>query len=387
MVRRIILLLTAALLLGGLLLATRWWTRSAPRVSGFIEAHEIRLGSRVGGRVARVHVEEGDAVTAGRVLVELEPFDLPARRAEAEAMLAAREAEYARLRQGFRPEEIAQARHRYEQLEAKHEQLVEGPRRQEIEVAGERLAAAQAELTFAEQHHERIEQLVERDALPREELDRAVTELNVALRTVAARQEELNLLEEGTRPEEIAAAKAQLEEARAAWELHQSGYRAEDVAQAKAQVDAALATLRVIDAQLDELSIRAPVDGVVETMELRPGDLVGAGAAVMSMFDASELWIRSYLPADTRLAVGDRLAVTVDGFPGERFFGEVTFIAAEAEFTPMNVQTPEDRARQVFRFKVMLREGRENLRPGMLADVWLPDDGQDGSAGEGARRE
>ncbi len=387
MVRRIALFLIAAILLGGLLLATRWWTRSAPRVSGFIEAHEIRLGSRVGGRVAKVHVEEGDAVTAGQVLVELDPFDLPARRAEAEAMQAASEAEYARLRQGFRAEEVDQARHRYEQLEAKHEQLVEGPRRQEIEVARQRLAAAEAELTLARQNHGRTQQLVERDAMPREELDRAVTELNVALRTVAARHEELNLLEEGTRPEEIAAAKAQLEEARAAWEMHQRGYRAEDVAQAKARVDAARASLRVIDAQLDELSILAPIDGVVETMELRPGDLVGAGAAVMSMFDTSELWVRSYLPADTRLAVGDRLAVTVDGFPDERFFGEVTFIAAEAEFTPMNVQTPEDRARQVFRFKVTLREGRERLRPGMLADVWLPDDGQDGSTGEGARRE
>lgn len=108
-------------------------------------------------------------------------------------------------------------------------------------------------------------------------------------------------------------------------------------------------------------------------MELRPGDLVGAGAPVMSMFDTSELWVRSYLPADVHLVVGQELPVTVDGFRDERFRGEVTFIASEAEFTPMNVQTPEDRAKQVFRIKVMLREGFDRLRPGMLADVWLPE--------------
>lgn len=373
MARRIILLLIAALLLGGLLFATRWWTATPPRVSGFIESHEIRLGSRVGGRVTKVHVDEGDAVTVGDVLVELDPFDLLARQAEAQALLASREAEYRRLREGFRPEEIVQALQRYEQLKAKYEEMVEGPRKQEIEVARQRLAAAGAEATLAQQQHDRTQQLFQQKALPRDEMDRAVAELSVAQRTVAVRQEELNLLLEGTRPEEIAAAKAQMEEANAAWQLHQSGYRQEDIAQAKAQVDAARAALQAVGVQLEELTIHAPVEGVIETMELRPGDLVGAGAPVMSMFDTSELWVRSYLPADVHLVVGQELPVTVDGFRDERFRGEVTFIASEAEFTPMNVQTPEDRAKQVFRIKVMLREGFDRLRPGMLADVWLPE--------------
>jgi HlyD family secretion protein len=203
-------------------------------------------------------------------------------------------------------------------------------------------------------------------------MDQSIAELSVAQRTVAVREEELNLLLEGTRPEEIAAAKAQMEGARAAWELHKRGYRQEDIAQAKAQVDAARASLQAIGTQLEELTILAPIDGVIETMELRPGDLVGAGAPVMSMFDTSVLWVRSYLPADLHLVVGQELPVTIDGFPGESFSGEVTFIAREAEFTPMNVQTPEERAKQVFRFKVTLREGFRRLRPGMLADVWLP---------------
>ena len=371
--RRIVLVLGAIALVGGALFATRWWTAKAPRVSGFIEAYEIRLGSRVGGRVVKVHGDEGDRVTAGDVLVELDPFDLLARQAEVRAQLAASEAEYERLQHGFRPEEIVQAQQRYEELAARHKELVDGPRKQEIEVARQRLAAAQAQATLAKQQHDRREQLFKTKAIPRDEMDQAIAELSVAQRTAAARQEELNLLLEGTRPETIAAARAQMEAAKAAWELHKSGYRKEDIAQAKAQVDAARAALDVIDSQLKELSIRAPIDGVIETMDLRPGDLVGAGVPVMSMFDTSELWVRSYLPADLHLKIGQQLPVTVDGFPGRHFRGEVTYIAREAEFTPMNVQTPEERAKQVFRFKVTLREGFEELRPGMLADVWLPE--------------
>ncbi|MDZ7620133.1 MAG: biotin/lipoyl-binding protein [Patescibacteria group bacterium] len=234
MARRITLLLGSILLLGGLILAARWWTARAPSVSGFLEAYEIRLGSRVGGRAAKVYVDEGDVVAAGEVLVQLDPFDLLARQAEAKALLAAREADYERLRQGFRPEEITQARQHYENLAARHEQLVDGSRKQEIEVARQRLAAAEAEATLAQQQHDRTQQLFERKAIARDEMDQSIAELSVAQRTVAVRQEELNLLLEGTRPEEIAAAKAQMEGAMAAWELHKRGYRQEDIAQAKA---------------------------------------------------------------------------------------------------------------------------------------------------------
>jgi multidrug resistance efflux pump len=212
-------------------------------------------------------------------------------------------------------------------------------------------------------------------AAAREELDRATNELKTAQQRLQVRQEELNLLLEGTRAEDIEEAKAQLEEAQQAWQLRLKGYRTEEIAQAKAAMDAAQATLQSIEQQVAELKIKAPVDAVVEAVELQPGDLVGANAPVISLMDTSHLWVRAYVPENRlRYEIAQKVEVSVDSFPGERFAGHISFIARQAEFTPGNVQTPEERSKQVFRIKVTLDAGLDRLRPGMAADVWLEGD-------------
>jgi multidrug resistance efflux pump len=194
---------------------------------------------------------------------------------------------------------------------------------------------------------------------------------------VTARSEQLKLLEAGTRSEEIAEAEAQLREAEQAAQLAESGYRPEEIAAAYAAMQSAEAALRAVREQLRELTITSPLDGVVEAVELQPGDLVGANAPVISLLDPQSLWVRAYVPED-RLNIerGRRVKVTVDSFPDQEFTGEVAFIAREAEFTPSNVQTPEERSKQVFRIKVTIHEGADKLRPGMAADVWLEESGE-----------
>lgn len=347
--------------------------RSGPYVvSGFLEADEVRVGSRVGGRVARVLVEEGAAVGAGDLLVELEPFDLAERRAEAEAELAARRAEHARLSAGFRPEEVAQGAARRDQIDAELRRLVDGPRRQEIEAGRARAALAEAELELARLDHERARTLRAENVASEEAVDRAKSRLSVAEAELEVRRQELALLEEGTRAEEVERARAELAEADAALALLRAGYRAEEVAQAAAAVAAAEANLRALDTRLRELRIVAPCAGRVETIDLRPGDLVATDAPVLSLLDPARLWVRAYVPEDRlTLRLGDAVDVGVDAFPDERFRGRVGFIARGAEFTPRNVQTPEERAKQVFRVKVYLEEGLDRLRPGTPADVWI----------------
>ena len=370
MLKRIVFFLVVACALGGLLVASQW--RHAPlHVSGFIEADEIRLGSRVGGRVAKVCVEEGDQVKSGQVLIELEPFDLQQREAEAQAMLAEREAEYDELRKGFRPEEIAQAEEHYEQLKANYERLKAGPRRQEIEAGRARVDVAQAQLKLAQQAHRRVRELFDRNATTRDAIDEAIAQLEEAQGILQVRQKELDLLVEGTRKEEVAAAAAQMEGAKAAWELKKTGYRAEEIQQAKARCDAARASLDIVRRQLGELEITASCNGTIESLDLQPGDLVASGAPVLSMINHAKLWVRAYLPENLFLHIGEPVRVTVDAFPDTSFKAEVRFIARQAEFTPSNVQTPEERSKQVFRFKATLQEGLDRLRPGMAADVWL----------------
>lgn len=281
--------------------------RTGPvKVSGFIEADEIRVGSRVGGRVAKVPAVEGQTVKAGDVLVELEPFDLLERKAEASARL---------------------------------EKLVNGPRPQEIAAAEARLRLATAQRERAATTLKRVQDSFQRNAASPDELDNALESDKSSQAQVEVRVQELDELKAGTRPEEIAEAKAQL---------------------------------AAIEKQIAELIVRSPVNGVVEAVDLQPGDLVSPNAPVLSLLDNSHLWVRAYVPEDRmNLQPGQELMVSVDSMPDRRFKGRIGFIARQAEFTPNNVQTPEERSKQVFRIKVDLMEGLDVLRPGMSADVWL----------------
>lgn len=256
----------AALLATALVLSQR--QRQPLKVSGFIEADEIRVGSRVGGRVMKVHVVEGQAVKIGDLLIELEPFDLMERRAAAEARL--------------------------EQARAK-QQL--------------------AQLTV-----DRIRPAYERNAASREEMDAAAAELRAAEAAVAAAEAEASAL----------------------------------------------------DRQIAELKVLSPVNGLVEAVDLQPGDLVAPNVPAMSLMDTGKLWVRAYLPENhLNVQPGQKVVITVDSFSGRKFAAHISFVARQGEFTPGNVQTPEERSKQVFRIKVTLDEGLDVLRPGMSADVWL----------------
>ena len=360
---------------GGLITALVYSQRQQGplKVSGFVEADQIRVGSRVGGRVREVHVEEGQRVEGETVLLVLEPFDLLARRAQAQAEVQVAEEDYQRLRNGFRREEIAQRKAQLDELNAKVDELVHGPRKEEVATARALVSQAEAQLELARQEHKRTADLMASETVSQEAMDRATSNLLVAEAVLEVRRQELGLLIAGTREEEIRAAKARLAAATAAHELTATGYRDEEVAQAEARLLARRAALEQILAQLAELQIRAPSPGVVEALDLQPGDLVSANAPVLSLMDTRKLWVRAYVPENhLNITPGQSVEVTVDSYPDRSFAGVISFISRQAEFTPGNVQTPEDRAsKQVFRIKVTLGEGLDVLRPGMAADVWL----------------
>lgn len=353
-----------------------------PRVvSGFVEAHQIRVGSRLGGRVREVLVEEGDWVQPGQILVTLEPFDLLERLREAESTATAAKSEYEKLRQGFRDEEKNQALALADQARAAYDEAKAGPREQEIKEAEKHLELARAELQLLEVTFQRVETLAGKNAAARSEYDEAFTKRSVAARNVEVREARLALLREGTRKEQLARAEAHYRAAKAEQTLRERGYRTEDIAAANAKWDAAQERVKALKQQLAELEIRAPSASlkaaVVEAIQLRPGDLIAPNAPVLSLLDASRMWVRAYVPESSHGLVqrGQILNVAIDSFPNVRFEGKVIYMAREAEFTPSNVQTPEERSKQVFRVKVELLEnssvGLEKLHPGMAADVYL----------------
>ncbi len=371
MIKRITILVMVVACLAALIFYSQL-RPELPHVSGIIEADEIRLGSRVGGRVAKVYVEEGQTIEQDELLIELEPFDLVERENEAARALAAREADYQRLANGLRPEEVAQAKARHDQLKARLDLLEAGPREQEIEASRARLRVAEAELKLARQLYDRHAELVQRNAISTEEFERSSEEFEAAQAMLVVRQQELRILEVGAREEEKREARAAVEEAQQAWQMAAQGFRQEEIDQAQAARDAAQAALDAIRRQKEELLITSPLAGRVDALDLQPGDMVAAGAPVLSIVDDQHLWVRAYVPQNrVGMQIGQQLRVTVDSLPQRSFLGTVSYISRQAEFTPSNVQTPEERSKLVFRVKVTLEDTGPGLRPGMTADVWL----------------
>lgn len=149
------------------------------------------------------------------------------------------------------------------------------------------------------------------------------------------------------------------------------GYRKEDIEASKAAVVAATASLAAMQKRISELEIKAPCDGVIQSIDLEPGDLVRPQLPVVSMLNSNERWIRAYVPEGIPINVGDLLKLTADPLPGQTFQAEVIFVADRAEFTPSNVQTPEERAKLVYRIKANLIDPPDQLRRGLIVDVDL----------------
>jgi HlyD family secretion protein len=290
--------------------------------SGTVEATEADLGFQLPGRVERIAVDEGDGVDADDELAWLDRGELLAQRRAAEAQATAARARLAELERGFREEEIAQGR--------------------------ALLRAATQQLRDAERDLERARRLYEGGAISRQRFDDAETAVTVTESEYERARESLRVLESGPRREQIAA---------------QRGL-----------VDQAEAIVAQLDATLEHAVIRAPFGGVVTVRHRVPGETAPAGTPVLTIMDPTDRWVRIYVREDDvgRLALGGTAAISADAYPDRTYAGRIVFIADEAEFTPRNVQTTEERVKLVYRVKVRIEaDSTFDLKPGLPADVRL----------------
>jgi HlyD family secretion protein len=274
-------------------------------LSGTIEVDEVHIAPRTGGRVIQLFAREGDALTAKQTVAELAAPELRAQRERLAAQLAELEA-------GPRPEEIAAGKADWE--------------------------AQTAQLDLARLEARRADELFAQKAISSTEHDRAQSAVQTLEKSVAAAKARYDLLLAGTRPERLAAARAEL-----------------------AQTDALLA----------ELTVTAPTNCVLETLSVKVGDVLPPNREVATLLLTDHLWVRVFVPEPWlgRIKLGESATVRVDAFPGRDFHGTVEQIARAAEFTPRNVQTTEERVKQVFGVKVRLENKEGDLRAGMAADV------------------
>jgi multidrug resistance efflux pump len=191
---------------------------------------------------------------------------------------------------------------------------------------------------------------------------------------VSAATAKAEMMDKGYRPEEIAQSRAELHRLQANLELLEAGARQEDKDAAQAKIDGIIAEIAELDVKRAERTVIAPEKCVVEVLSVRPGDIVAADQPVARVLRADDLWVKAYISEIDlgRIRLGQKVAVTIDSYPNQRFQGEVTYIASASEFTPRNVQTIDERRHQVFGFKVRVDDPQGVFKSGMAADVWLP---------------
>jgi len=345
--------------------------RGAIRVSGNIEITDAELSFKIPGRVETRRVDEGHFVESGQPVAELEQADLKQevamRRADLEAAVAAWE----ELINGSRPEEKKAARAAVDAAEATWLDLKAGSRDQEIEAAKAELAEAQAQYEQWKSDYARASQLVEKNATSRQDYDRVRAAYKAAEERVRAATQKLALAQAGFREHRIEQAEATKRKAEAELALVLEGPRAEKIAQAAARRKQAEAALALAETKLGYARLVSPITGVVLSENVEPGEYVAPGTPVVTVGDLEHPWLRAYINETDlgRVKHGQKVYVTTDTYPDKVYEGRVSFIASEAEFTPKNVQTQEERVKLVYRIKIDVANPELELKPGMPADA------------------
>lgn len=320
--RKVIIIITAVVVVGGGLTGLWWQRRLAHRelwATGTLEATKVEVSAKVTGRILTLAVKAGSLVKADDLIALLDA-------SEQEATARAFQA------QAY-------------QSQARLKDLLAGAREQEIKEAKANLEAAQAEHERASKDWRRAQELFKDGALSTQETDSAKNAYVSAKSREKAAQERLSLLLAGARPQEIEAARAEVQQARA--------------------------TLTNAENNLANYTIYAPLSGRVLTKNLEAGEMALPGLSIITLADIQNPWVRVYIPEEDmgKIKYNGQALVYVDAFPRREFQGTITEIAEQAEFTPKNIQTKKERVNLVFGVKVSIENKDESLKPGMPAEV------------------
>lgn len=341
------------------------------RVSGNIEVTHVEASFKLAGRVEKRLVSEGETVAQGAVVALLDSTDWANEVAMRRAELWATYASLAEFEAGSRPEEVAEAQAAVQKAEAFLAELQTGARHQEIAAAEATVARAWADAVRLEHNFQRAEGLHRKGLISTQEFETARATYDMAMAGWRETVEQFKLVKEGPRREQIEQARAALAQARARLKLMQEGPRKEQIEQARARVAQAKEAYAMAETRLGYATLVSPLSGVVLSEHVESGEYVAPGTPVVTIGNLEQVWLRAYINETDlgRVQVGQRVRVTADTYPGKVHPGQLSFIASQAEFTPKNVQTAQERVKLVYRIKVEISNPNMELKPGMPADA------------------
>ena len=379
-----IVIVVAVAAVAGFYLLRRWNGDGADRIafSGNIELTEVKMSFKTAGRMVDLLVKEGDPVKKGMVIARLDHDQLSSQRDAQRAALASAESQLTQLLTSidFQRETyqggMSASQADLAQAEARLRELQNGSRPQEIQVARSALDAARTEQTRAANDWQRAQTLYKDDDISTSQYDQFRTQFEHTSAQVKQAEQQLALVVEGPRKETIEASSAQVDRAKATLRLANTPgvelkRREQEVAARRADIARARAQLAFIESQLADTEIASPIDGVVLVKSAEPGETVAAGGTIVTLGDMDHPWLRGYVNETQlgRLKLDAKVRVSTDSYPGKTYAGRVSFISSEAEFTPKQIQTLEERVKLVYRIKVDLPNPARELKLNMPADA------------------
>lgn len=294
-------------------------TDTAITASGTIEATEVRLSSKSQGEILGLSAQEGDPVRKGQVLAAIDHQSLDI--------------------------QLEQARSGVDYADAQLRLLLKGAREEDIAQASEALAQASETLKLAEADRDRMKNLFATASATKQQKDDADTRYAVAQAQYAQAEQSLKKLSNLARPEEVASARAKLQQARF--------------------------SVQLLEKAIDDCTVRSPIDGTALRRLVEVGELAGAGTGLYIIADLSQVHLMIYIPETSlgAVSVGQAAEVRIDSAANRVFAGKVSYISQDAEFTPKNVQTKDERVKLVFGVKIDIPNPDGVLKPGMPADA------------------
>ena len=315
-----------------------FWINQMPSkitLSNSVEAKDVKVSSKVNGRISKIYIKEGDKVKANQILLELEGDEIIAQLNQATANLKKSESDYLDLKKGARHQEIAQATAETNKSKAL-------------------LDEAKSKYKNAQADYERMEGLYKEGAISKLKLDEFFTKKDVAEKEVKNYEEELTKAKENE-------------------DLIKEGPRKDQLHALSAQIDFYKAKVQELNKYVSELTVISPLDGEVSSFDLKAGEVIKANQALLTITDLSDTYVRVYIPGTKlgKVKPAQKVTLKADSFPNETFHGYISYIGAQAEYTPRNIQTPEERTKLVYPVKIQIENKENKLRDGMYVTVEL----------------
>jgi HlyD family secretion protein len=351
-------------------------------VSGNLELTQVDISFKVPGKLIQLNVDEGVYVKKGMVIARIDRDQVVSQHARDEASLRDSQSQFNQTETSVQwqrrtlESDIALRTAELRASEAHLAALVAGSRPQEIQESRAAVADAKAQHDQAQADWDRAQGLFKDDDISKQQYDQYRMRLDSTAAVLRQSDERLALVVEGPRKEDIDAARADVVRAHAALQSSEANQfelqrREQDVLAHRADVARAQAQIAITNSQIDDTVVTAPIDGVVLVKSAEVGEVLAAGTTVVTIGDIDHPWLRAYINETDlgRVKYGQPAALASDSYPGKSYPGRISFIASEAEFTPKQIQTHEERVKLVYRIKIDVDNRGHDLKSNMPVDA------------------